>query len=344
MIGVVVMTLALMSVAHPGLVLWYPARAVCLVLLAWEARRHPRRLLPALAVGFAMVALCGTTGLDFAVAALGFALVRTPLRKLAWVIGGVGILGAVGLIVHQWSSLQVATMFPFGNRNHYAVFCELGLPVLVYTARRTRQAAWYGVAAVMLLAALAGGSRTGAALLLVESIALWAAVEGRERLWQPAGIAVAIGVAFVALSSPERISAPLKGDHRLEIWQSSVRMISARPLTGWGGQQFASVYPEFASFDNGQLVNFAHNDWLEWATEYGVWFPLVLAGALVWWGQKNIHFYPSWGILMGALHASVDFPFHLPGLLFFAAALAGSIKTNGIHAQAKSANRQRRNP
>jgi hypothetical protein len=344
MIGLVLTILALLSLAHPGQVLWYPARAICLVLLAWEARRHPHRLLPALAVGFGAVALCGPTGLDFAVAALGFALARTPLRTLAWAIGGIGILGAVGLVVHQISSLQLATMFPFGNRNHYAVFCEMGLPVLVYTARRTRQPAWYAIAGVMLLAALAGGSRTGAVLLLVECVAIWAAVEGRERLWQPAGIAVAIGVAFLALSSPDRISSPLKGDHRLEIWQSSVRMVSAKPLTGWGGQQFSRIYPEYASFDNGQLVNFAHNDWLEWAVEYGVWFPVMLLAALAWWGEKNIHFYPSWGILMGALHASVDFPFHLPGLLFFAAALAGSIKTNGIHAQAQSANRQRRNP
>jgi O-antigen ligase len=117
----------------------------------------------------------------------------------------------------------------------------------------------------------------------------------------------------------------------------------ARPLQGWGWGEFSHVYPAFALFDNGEFVNAAHSDWIEWAVELGTLPVAAFLCFFCWWVRKKFQFYPSWGILIGALHAAVDYPFHLPGLLVFAAALAGSIETYGTRFEAESTDRQRRN-
>ena len=83
-------------------------------------------------------------------------------------------------------------------------------------------------------------------------------------------------------------------------------MIAARPWTGYGLGNFATVYPEFARFDPGAVVEHAHNDWLEWATEGGwpyaaVWMLLAIAATRP--ALRSI-----WGIGVPAIfvHALVD--------------------------------------
>ncbi len=271
--------------------------------------------------------LTAVASLDLALACLAFSCLRSRLMTMAGLCAAVGAVGAASLAWQRWA-------FPFVNRNHYAVFCELSLPLLVYAWRRTETRYYLVAAAVMVAAALAGGSRTGAALLLVEVVVL---ARWKHVLVSVPAAAVAASL-FVLLAGGARITEPLKGDHRLEIWASSVQMIAAKPAMGWGAGEFTRIYPAYAKFDSGEFVNAAHSDWLEWGSEFGAPAAMLVLAGLCWWLRKTIHFTPSWGILVGALHATVDFPFHLPGLLVFAAALAGSIEAHGTSIQTKSAN------
>ena len=105
-------------------------------------------------------------------------------------------------------------------------------------------------------------------------------------------------------------------------------MIAARPWTGYGLGNFATVYPEFARFDPGAVVEHAHNDWLEWATEGGwpyaaVW--MLLAIATLRPALRSI-----WGIGIPAvfLHALVDYPLARLGVAAWLFILIGALGSN----------------
>lgn len=340
--------LALLTVADKSSSAWAGVRALWLLGIALLATRHPQRLPAALAVGFGLIALGGVAALDFAVAALGFAMLRVRLSHWATLTAAVGVTGTLALAVTRWWPEFAPALLPFHNRNHYSVFCELSLPVLVYAWRRTSATHWLRLAlpvaaTAMVVTALAAGSRVGAVLLLGEILLLALAITGREKVWTMAPATIVAASIFVLWHGGVRLTQPLEGDHRLEIWQSTVAMISEKPLAGWGAGKFAPTYPAYARFDNGQIVQAAHSDWLEWTFEYGIPAAILFAAAFAWWCRKTLHFYPSWGILVGALHSVVDFPFHLPGLLVFSATLAGSLYANAQVPSPQSSNRKRRN-
>jgi O-antigen ligase len=337
-LGVVLVAAALASVADPSGVWWWGARALGLALAAFHWPREQRRQWIGLGIGVAAVAGWGAAGLDWALVAMVYLARPLRVEAVAWVGAGMGCLGAITYLAARWLPEGFPVLAPFHNRNHYAVLVELVLPVLVYWGVRSRQRAWWAVAAGLVAVALAAGSRAGAVLLGLEMAALSLRVGGRKAIAVAAPLAVVAASVFVVWHDGERLRNPLAGDHRLEIWSSAWEMVAARPLAGWGAGEFARVYPQFARFDNGQLVNAAHSDWLEWLTEYGVLVGLLPLIWLGWWVKRHSRSYAAWGILVGALHAGVDFPFHLPGMLVYAAALAGSIEKHGQNRKTESGN------
>ena len=330
----------LASLADRSLLAWSIVRSVAFLGCAFLVRPQNASLPFCLLAACASVAVSGLAGLDLAIACLAFACINPRLLSLAALCAAVGIVGALSLAYQHWDPHWTIPLFPFHNRNHYAVFCELSLPLLVYAWRRARNPYYLASAAILLIAALAAGSRAGAILLIAEAVIL----AGRRNLLLSIPAVALAASLFVLASGSQRIGNPLEGDHRLEIWRSTIEMIRERPLTGWGVGEFTRIYPAYASFDNGQFVNAAHSDWLEWASEFGVPATLASLVLILRWLRKSFHFYPSWGILVGALHALVDFPFHLPGLLVFAAALAGSIQAHGATNKTQSSDPQGRHP
>jgi hypothetical protein len=74
------------------------------------------------------------------------------------------------------------------------------------------------------------------------------------------------------------------------------------------------VYPAFATFDPGAIVNQAHSDWLQWVAEGGL--PVGLAMFfLALWGIRPA-FRSIWGIGVSAvfIHALFDYPFSRPAV------------------------------
>jgi len=92
---------------------------------------------------------------------------------------------------------------------------------------------------------------------------------------------------------------------------------------------FATVYPEFAQFDPGAVVEHAHNDWIEWATEGG--WPYAAAWALLAMATLRPALRSIWGIGVPALfvHALVDYPFARVGVAAWLFILAGTLDREG---------------
>jgi len=107
--------------------------------------------------------------------------------------------------------------------------------------------------------------------------------------------------------------------YRREMAASAIEMVKQRPWSGFGLGTFETVYPAFASFDLGLVVDHAHNDWLEWLAEGGlVLFLSMLSLALLCAGPA-IRSGWALGVPVVFLHSLVDFPLQTPAVagLFF---------------------------
>lgn len=254
------------------------------------------------------------------------------------------VLSIASVVAYYTSSGRVLWLFPspypdvwgpFLSRNNFAQFLELALPVSLWlgcTACRTRRGTLYlWMSATMLACGLASASRAGVGLLILEAAVVFVLARPPAPVRLIALFAAGVMV-LAALAGGEVLlhrfqdSDPFRG--RREIFASSLAMIAARPWTGYGLGNFATVYPEFARFDPGAVVEHAHNDWLEWATEGGwpyaaVW--MLLAISVLRPALRSI-----WGIGVPAifLHALVDYPFARLGVAVWLFILIGVLESN----------------
>ena len=93
------------------------------------------------------------------------------------------------------------------------------------------------------------------------------AYDGREETWMPSNrptccadflrsrmsrrTALTIGAALLVLAAAVVVLSPLRGlnqdtgDARLGVWRDSLRVVAARPLTGWGEDTMGLVFGRF---------------------------------------------------------------------------------------------------
>ena len=233
-----------------------------------------------------------------------------------------------------------AALGPFVNRDQYAAFIEMMLPLALVQAlgggpRATGMAA---VSAAMYASVIAGASRAGALLvtseIVVVPLLLWAKRWGRGRAPRSSSRTAAINVWLLALVFGAVVGwavlwnrfqdpDPLSG--RREMLLSTVAMVHAKPWTGFGLGAFRTVYPAYASIDFGAVVQHAHNDWAEWAADGGIPFSLLLAWISLWSIPRAYR--TVWGIGLVAVfvHGAVDFPLQKPVLELWLFALLGAL-------------------
>lgn len=236
------------------------------------------------------------------------------LPALAWV--GF-LLSAVSVLAYYASPQRVLWIFPienpaawgpFLNRDNFAQFLELTVPVTLWLAI-TRDHMYLYLASAMLAAGIASASRAGAVLLLVECAAFFL-ISRRTRVLARFFAAALVLTAIAGageLVSRLRDPDPLR--YRREMDRSAIAMIRARPFTGFGIGTFSTVYPQFAEFDAGLIVDHAHNDWLEWTAEGGVGYLaawVLLAASLLHKLRRQLWIL---GVLAVMAHAAVDYPF-----------------------------------
>ena len=198
-----------------------------------------------------------------------------------------------------------------------------------------RKSGWtYAVIAAAILAAgLASASRAGAVILLIETAAVLGLLRSRSRL--RAGILLRLAASTAALVAvagagplSRRILLPDPFSDRRELAHSTLAMIAANPWRGFGLGTFERVYPAYATFDSGAIVDHAHDDWLEWTSEGGLPFTLLWTGLLL--ASTRAAFRSVWGLGVPAifLHAAVDYPFARLGVAAWVFILIGLLGVN----------------
>ncbi len=210
---------------------------------------------------------------------------------------------------------------PFVYHNKYAQFIELIFPIALWRAITRRRLAplCLVAAAIMFAGVVAGASRSGFAILLLEMAAVLFFAWRRQFLTARAAALIALqGMALLFLwgflAGWEFLAQRLTGidplsDHRWPIMLSTLHIFARYPLFGCGLGAWPTVYPEFATFDIGLVVNQAHSDWLQWAAEGG--FPLLLAMLSFTALLARPLVRSVWGIgfLAVLLNAAIDYPF-----------------------------------
>lgn len=202
-------------------------------------------------------------------------------------------------------------------------------------------------------AAAVNVSRAGAflsALLAVVMVLseLWLA---RERLYSRvaaavAAVTIAAAVAGLALSAGGELAWQKWGMLKVQLNDDNPRylaaavcreMVNDAGLWGFGPGTFAAAFPHYTGRLDYALRGVwmhAHEDYLQAAIEWG-WIGAGLWGVLLFGGMARLlwrgHPEPDARLRLGcglalagmALHALVDFPFQIPSLQLYAAALLG---------------------
>jgi len=285
------------------------------------------------------------------------------LRRRAWLAALplliVGVAqAAIGIRQHSFGDDEIHVRGTFHNRNHFAGFLEMALPLaagwVVVFARRVDPRAGGGVRA-----ALGAGACAAAALVIVLGIvyslsraAFGAAVVGMvalgtgllpRRVRLPGAVVLAatvvLGLAWLAPALLFDRFGRLAGEtQRVWLWRETVEMIRERPLVGWG----FGAYGTALVARRGPLPDFpdvyAHNDYLQLAAELGV-VGLLLLGAATLPAARDVLRAAAGdrdrnrtvlalaclaGMAALATHSLVDFQLYVPANLLSFAWLAGT--------------------
>jgi O-antigen ligase len=304
-------------------------------------------------------------------------------RFFVWFIMSLGFLVAIfGILQHltfngklYWFREMHYGGIPFGpyvNRNHFAGFAELVIPVALVplVLGKVRPERWFAVILLALLplgalflSASRGGIISFAAELGVLALLLVLRRAGGKHVL--AG-AVVLLVAFMLVSwlgvrqilerfssmQSLEVSSGKRASMRLDTWH----IFSEHPLTGTGLGTLQTVFPAYETLYDAKVVNHSHNDYLEALAETG-----IVGAACCAWFLGALFFHSLRRLLLrdksfsAALHLSglvacsgflvhslVDFNLHIPGnaLLFF---LLANLATADISSTAPPAPVRHRN-
>jgi len=289
-------------------------------------------------------------------------LFRTPddWRGFVWFIMFFGFLVAIfGILQHltfngklYWFREMRFGGIPFGpyvNRNHFAAFAELVIPVALVPlvlgkVRRERRFAVAVFALLPIVALFLSASRGGIVSFVAEMgfLALLLVLRragGRHVL--AGGVVLLLAFLLVSWLGVRQILERFSSMQSLEVSigkratmrHDSWRIFRDHPWTGTGLGTLPIVFPAYESLYDGKIVNHAHNDYLEMLADTGLMGALCCA-----WFLGVLFFYSLRQLLVvdrsfaAALHLSglvaccgflvhslVDFNLHMPGnaLLFF---------------------------
>lgn len=277
-----------------GLLLPWAVGATVLALTVWalagarpwtipvtRAQLWPVGLLAAsllLSVRFSQRPYLSVAALPLWAGSLGVFLLagRPPQRFAAW-----WVLAAVVVAVNGLARLGSESEFlsTFGNRNFLGAYLAASVCLAAGLWPEQKKTAF--VVGAVLVTGLVFCHSRGAWVGLGVAGLVWAFLTGRHR-WTVAGLAVAGVVVGGWLAARE-----WSRDVRPVIWQSTLRMIAARPVIGHGLGTFVTEYPPYRLPEYFQrpkaapVTDHAHNELLEVAAEQGA----LGAAAIVWlWG------------------------------------------------------------
>ncbi|HXR98124.1 MAG TPA: O-antigen ligase family protein [Terriglobales bacterium] len=294
-------------------------------------------------------------------------IASTPDRASAW-LGrtGASLAAAGGLLAFEailqlfltptriLGLIEVTTATPMGtfvDRDHFAACMGLLLPfalVLALDRRRNSSAVFWALCAVLMLAATVLSLSRGGVIAAggeIIAFAVWEGIRHRNVTMAIVSVMALLVAAVLYAGSYRYMLARLSpnGLHdtmRMNTVRSSIAMGEARPTWGWGLGTWDAVYPRYALFDDGSDPEYAHCEYAQLFAEAGmagITLLSLLGLALAYAAYGGIHAYPQISIasilaLSGyALHASMDFIFHIPALLLLTALLAAMTTAHPLH-------------
>ncbi|HET7337939.1 MAG TPA: O-antigen ligase family protein [Candidatus Dormibacteraeota bacterium] len=213
-------------------------------------------------------------------------LVRDRLHR-EWLVAGFVFGTSVSCLegVQQWAGhVAFRPDGNLGNANLLAALVAMAFPLAVKRmVRRDVFVFAWGAAVVVLVAGWwVTTSRSGAVAMLAGVLTLVVfSTRGRLAIAAIAASAAVIAIGMVGmLASPLRVLNNDPPDLRLHLWADALRMIAARPLTGWGEDTTGLAFGRFLSQDYASLVTFdrIHTGPLDIAATQG----LIGLAALGW--------------------------------------------------------------
>ena len=258
---------------------------------------------------------------------------RDELIKLAWFL--IVLCFAVslfGIIQHftsnseiYWTEALKTQGEPFGpyvNRNHFAGFVELTLPLgLAMMAFRGVHREVVPLTVLLTIvpvsALVLSGSRGGIIGFVFELGILALLARSRRTAWKSTRV-IAVGVvALVALAMVAWVGAntaiakfsALKSpevtlSRRISMSRGAAHIFLDHPIIGCGIGTMVDVFPRYETAYDGKLVDHVHNDYLETLAETGILGGLC--GAIFLWllyREARRNFEAEQGHFSRALHA-----------------------------------------
>ena len=281
-------------------------------------------------------------------------------RTLVWFLMAFGFLVAIFGILQQltfngklyWFREMRYGGIPFGpyvNRNHFAGFAEMIIPVAMVSLAmgRVRRERWLIVAlfallpigALFLSASRGGIVSFGAELVIIALVMALRRVGGTHVL--AGGAVLLLAFLFVSWLGVGQILDRFSSMHSLEVTagkrgamrQDAWRIFRDHPAVGTGLGTLQIVYPAYETLYDGRVVTHAHNDYLEALAETGVFGGVICAWFLFVLFSKSVsallqidkpfaaalHLAGLAACTAFLVHSLVDFNLHIPGnaLLFF---------------------------
>ena len=280
---------------------------------------------------------------------------RTDLSQLAWFIILLSFSVSLFAIVQQFSSngkiywfqsLEIPGAFfgPYVNRNHFAGFVELTMPMgLALIAFRGVRRDLIPLVTLLVIvpvgAIVLSGSRAGiiSAIFQLALLLVLARRRQADHRGQILGLAAATIAAVVLISwlgtgtAVERFSALRPGGdvslaRRASMARSALHVFFDHPIKGCGLGALVDVYPRYETIYDGRTVDHVHNDYAETLAETGILGGLC-GVAFLWllYRDARRNFEAEQGHLSRALHGGaivavsgillhsfVDFNLHLP--------------------------------
>lgn len=292
------------------------------------------QVIPGLAMFVAALAASGRTRRLLTAIVIGGSI-------LCVILGTLQMTGNRAFYLYEQSNFGDVTGL-FANHNHAADLLLIGIALLAERYRETAPGRSGGriilgaLIATLAVTVVLTASRFGIVLLVAEAIALMLYSGGiaDRRRWLPLALVVVAGAVVVAvLLSSNSVTHALNrfnsfsGDLRAEFWTRTIAESLGFWPVGSGLGTFVPIYASVERLDTlpREIVNHAHNEYLELFLELGIVAVVLIVGYLtaltariataVRGGSGRIIFAPAVGIMVLLIHSFVEFPLRNESLM-----------------------------